>query len=97
MKATALPSPGIVATGPLTSDALAEAIRARLGIESLAFYNAIAPIVSGESIDATAEEATPLIKEADPELERLLAEEEEIERSTRDHHETPHFRPGDAD
>jgi small subunit ribosomal protein S3 len=43
------------------------------------------------------EEAAPLIKEADPELERLLAEEEEIERSTRQHHETPHFRPGDAD
>ena len=31
------------------------------------------------------EEATPLVKEADPELERLLAEEEEIERSTREH------------
>ena len=44
-----------------------------------------------------AEQATPLVKEADPELERLLAEEEEIERSTREHHETPHFRPGDAD
>ena len=43
------------------------------------------------------EEATPLVKEADPELERLLAEEEEIERSVREHHETPHFRPGDAD
>ena len=42
-------------------------------------------------------EAEPLIKEADPELERLLAEEEEIERTTREHHETPHFRPGDAD
>ena len=40
---------------------------------------------------------TPLVKEADPELERLLAEEEEIERSTREHHETPHFRPGDGD
>ena len=48
---TALPSPGIVATGPLTSDALAEAIRARLGVASLAFYDAIAPIVSRESID----------------------------------------------
>jgi methylenetetrahydrofolate--tRNA-(uracil-5-)-methyltransferase len=48
---TALPSPGIVATGPLTSDALAEAIRTRLGIESLAFYDAIAPIVARESID----------------------------------------------
>ena len=39
----------------------------------------------------------PLIKEADPEFERLLAEEEEIERTTREHHETPHFRPGDGD
>ena len=47
----ALPSPGIVATGPLTSSALAGCIRARLGIEALAFYDAIAPIVSHESID----------------------------------------------
>ncbi|MBI2705029.1 MAG: 30S ribosomal protein S3 [Actinobacteria bacterium] len=46
---------------------------------------------------AEAEELTPLLKEADPELERLLAEEEAIERSTREHHEAPHFRPGDAD
>jgi len=43
------------------------------------------------------EEVAPLVKEADPELERLLAEEEEIERATRQHHETPHFRPGDGD
>ena len=43
-----------------------------------------------------AEEATPLVKEADPELERLLAEEEEIERRTRQHHETPKFH-GDED
>jgi small subunit ribosomal protein S3 len=42
-----------------------------------------------------APENEPLIKEADPELERLLAEEEEIERRVHDHHETPHFRPGD--
>jgi methylenetetrahydrofolate--tRNA-(uracil-5-)-methyltransferase len=48
---TTLPSPGIVATGPLTSDALAEAIRARLGLDALAFYDAIAPIVSYDSID----------------------------------------------
>ena len=48
---TTLPSPGIVATGPLTSDALAEAIRSRLGIDSLAFYDAIAPIVARDSID----------------------------------------------
>jgi methylenetetrahydrofolate--tRNA-(uracil-5-)-methyltransferase len=50
-EATDLPNPGVIATGPLTSDALAAAIRARLGQESLAFYDAIAPIVSRESID----------------------------------------------
>jgi small subunit ribosomal protein S3 len=47
--------------------------------------------------DAETEEPAPLIKEADPDFERLLAEEEEIERSVREHHETPHFRPGDGD
>ena len=48
---TTLPAPGIVATGPLTSDALAEAIRAHLGVTALAFYDAIAPIIAAESID----------------------------------------------
>ncbi len=46
-----LPDVGIVATGPLTSDVLAEAIRTRLGIASLAFYDSIAPVVSYESLD----------------------------------------------
>ncbi len=41
-------------------------------------------------------ETAPVVKEADPELERLLAEEEEIERRTRTHHETPKFH-GDDD
>lgn len=41
----------IVATGPLTSPALAEAVRALTGAESLAFFDAIAPIVHKESID----------------------------------------------
>src|SRR5215210_4059036 len=50
-EATSVPSPGIVATGPLTSDALADAIRAHLGLESLAFYDAIAPIVAGDSVN----------------------------------------------
>ncbi|GAC1650572.1 MAG: methylenetetrahydrofolate--tRNA-(uracil(54)-C(5))-methyltransferase (FADH(2)-oxidizing) TrmFO [Gemmatimonadaceae bacterium] len=48
---TELASPGIIATGPLTSDALAEAIGRRLGVKALAFYDAIAPIVSGDSVD----------------------------------------------
>jgi methylenetetrahydrofolate--tRNA-(uracil-5-)-methyltransferase len=50
-EATGLPAPGIVATGPLTSDALATAIAARLGTTALAFFDAIAPIVSAESLD----------------------------------------------
>ncbi|MGH1590017.1 methylenetetrahydrofolate--tRNA-(uracil(54)-C(5))-methyltransferase (FADH(2)-oxidizing) TrmFO [Methylobacterium phyllosphaerae] len=41
----------IVATGPLTAPALAEGIRALTGAESLAFFDAIAPIVHRDSID----------------------------------------------
>jgi methylenetetrahydrofolate--tRNA-(uracil-5-)-methyltransferase len=41
----------IIATGPLTSSALAEAIRARTGADSLAFFDAIAPIVHRDSVD----------------------------------------------
>jgi methylenetetrahydrofolate--tRNA-(uracil-5-)-methyltransferase len=48
---TALPTPAIIATGPLTSDPLADAIAQRLGVASLAFYDAIAPIVSFDSLD----------------------------------------------
>jgi small subunit ribosomal protein S3 len=40
-------------------------------------------------------EATPLLKEADPELEKLLDEEEEIARRTHEGHEAPHFRGED--
>ena len=50
---TALPSEGmtIVATGPLTSPALSEAILKHTGTEYLAFFDAIAPIVHRDSID----------------------------------------------
>ena len=41
----------IVATGPLTSPGLADAIRSLTGEESLAFFDAIAPIVHKDSID----------------------------------------------
>ncbi|MEN9410246.1 MAG: hypothetical protein RL216_2220 [Pseudomonadota bacterium] len=48
-----LPTDGhwIIATGPLTSGALAESIRAATGAEHLAFFDAIAPIVYAESVD----------------------------------------------
>ncbi|MFN8652311.1 MAG: methylenetetrahydrofolate--tRNA-(uracil(54)-C(5))-methyltransferase (FADH(2)-oxidizing) TrmFO [Gemmatimonadales bacterium] len=62
---TALPSPGVVATGPLTSSSLASALVARFTggaggaaasgektpAAALAFYDAIAPIVSHDSLD----------------------------------------------
>jgi methylenetetrahydrofolate--tRNA-(uracil-5-)-methyltransferase len=41
----------IVATGPLTSPALAEAVRGLTGEEDLAFFDAIAPIIHRESIN----------------------------------------------
>ena len=41
----------VVATGPLTSDALAKEIAALPGLETLNFYDAAAPIVSGETLD----------------------------------------------
>ena len=50
---TELPFAGhwIIATGPLTSGALAASIRAETGAEALAFFDAIAPIVYAESVD----------------------------------------------
>ncbi|MCH4892676.1 methylenetetrahydrofolate--tRNA-(uracil(54)-C(5))-methyltransferase (FADH(2)-oxidizing) TrmFO [Sphingomonas sp. SFZ2018-12] len=48
----ALPhGPAIVATGPLTAPALADAIGAETGKDSLAFFDAIAPIVHFDTID----------------------------------------------
>ena len=44
-------SPVIIATGPLTSDALSQSIQEMVGEEHLSFYDAISPIVLAESID----------------------------------------------
>ncbi len=43
--------PAIIATGPLTSEGLAAAIATEAGQESLAFFDAIAPIVHADTID----------------------------------------------
>jgi len=50
---TELPDDGhwIIATGPLTSDALSKSIAAETGTDSLAFFDAIAPIAYFDSID----------------------------------------------
>lgn len=42
---------GVIASGPLTSPALAAAIEALAGRENLFFYDALSPIVEAESID----------------------------------------------
>ncbi len=43
----------VIATGPLTQGGLFEAIQKTLGIESLAFFDAAAPVILAESIDQT--------------------------------------------
>ena len=43
----------VVATGPLTSESLSTRLAALLGSENLYFYDAIAPIVDGESLDSS--------------------------------------------
>jgi methylenetetrahydrofolate--tRNA-(uracil-5-)-methyltransferase len=45
--------PAILATGPLTSEALAEALQGLVGERSLYFYDAISPIVYADSIDGS--------------------------------------------
>ncbi|HUR98622.1 MAG TPA: methylenetetrahydrofolate--tRNA-(uracil(54)-C(5))-methyltransferase (FADH(2)-oxidizing) TrmFO [Pyrinomonadaceae bacterium] len=48
---SAVSSPTIIATGPLTSDALTQSIMKWTGDDQLYFYDAIAPIVAADSID----------------------------------------------
>jgi methylenetetrahydrofolate--tRNA-(uracil-5-)-methyltransferase len=43
--------PAVLATGPLTSEGLAEDLRRVIGAEQLYFYDAIAPIIAADSID----------------------------------------------
>ncbi len=43
--------PVLIATGPLTSDALARSLQSLTGSENLAFYDAISPIVDAETLD----------------------------------------------
>jgi methylenetetrahydrofolate--tRNA-(uracil-5-)-methyltransferase len=52
---TSLPTPNegpvIIATGPLTSDSLAQDIAKVMSVQGLSFYDAIAPIVTEDSLD----------------------------------------------
>ncbi len=44
-------APAVIATGPLTSDALAQDLASRYGARYIDFYDAVAPIVDGETVD----------------------------------------------
>lgn len=46
-----VPRPAVIATGPLTGDALSESLRAHFDHEFLYFFDAIAPIISADSIN----------------------------------------------
>ena len=61
--------------------------------------NEATEVVQSTDAQTTTVEAdpAPLVKEGDAAFEKLLAEEEAIEASTREAHETPHFRGGDGD
>ncbi len=61
----------IVATGPLTSDTLSQAIQQFVGDEHLAFYDAISPIVLAESIGST---GFPLVAPTQPQSSALVQE-----------------------
>jgi len=72
------------------------AARNRTEATEVAQTTEVAPSTDVEATAVVAEPA-PLVKEGDAEFEKLLAEEEAIEASTREAHETPHFRGGDGD
>lgn len=67
----------IIATGPLTSNGLTESIKALTGVHNLYFYDAISPIIDGDSIDMDkAFFGSRYMKDADDYLNCPLTEEE---------------------
>ncbi len=76
---TAVPATGpvLVATGPLTSDALAASLATHTGDASLYFYDAIAPIVSAESIDRSVVYAKSRYDKGEPDFLNCPLDEEQ--------------------
>ncbi len=65
-------------------------------VEAAAPTPAVVPeVVTSKKAEEEAAEPAPLVKEADPEFERLLAEEEAVQASLKDKSSTDKFRPGD--
>jgi len=90
---------GQAATQPGASRPVVSSRRAKAAAAQSAV---VEPEVVAEQLpptDVPEAEPAPLVKEADPEFERLLAEEEAIEESLKGKNgeETLHFRPGDSD
>ncbi|MEC7505943.1 MAG: 30S ribosomal protein S3 [Actinomycetota bacterium] len=71
-----------------------QSTKPRKVVSSAARKRVATPETEGEDNEVD-EEPAPLIKEADPEFERLLDEEDAIEASTREQSETPNFRAND--
>lgn len=71
-----------------------QSTKPRKVVSSAARKRVATPETEGADNEAD-EEPAPLIKEADPEFERLLDEEDAIEASTREQSETPNFRAND--
>jgi methylenetetrahydrofolate--tRNA-(uracil-5-)-methyltransferase len=72
--------PAVIASGPLTSDPLAEAIAALTEQEHLYFYDALAPIVSAESIDMSIAFRASRYGKGDADYVNCPMTEEEYER-----------------
>ncbi len=103
---TALPDSGrwIIATGPLTSPALAESIRSVTGQDQLAFFDAIAPIVHADTIDMTVAWRQSRYDKGDTEDERTAYINCPMDRAQYDAFvdallaaDRAAFRPGEAD
>lgn len=77
-----IPEDGVVviATGPLTADALAEEIQKLTGEEALSFYDAAAPIVTLESIDLNKAFWASRYDKGDPDYLNCPMTEEEYKR-----------------
>ena len=76
---TELPAEGpvVVATGPLTSPALSQSLAAATGAEHLFFYDAIAPIVSEESLDRSVVFEATRYGKGDPDFLNIPLDEEQ--------------------
>ena len=80
---------------PQTDDKIAREAAMAVGETSGAVGKRVVSSGGRRKGDEAEAAAAPLVKEADPELEKLLDEEEEIARRTHEGHEAPHFRGED--